>query len=99
MKRSYADAPKVPPIAQWDCCRGFVPVNEQGQPAIAGIIPADSFGTPGLNLVEALAMATKLPAGFSPLTQVVTQHGVRQEVESKVDLQICNVQPASILLQ
>lgn len=64
IKRSYADGPKVPPIVQWDCCRAFLPVNEQGQPAINAILPPDAFPgqTPGLNLIEALVMASKLPA-------------------------------------
>jgi len=63
ISKSYADATKIPPIVQWDCCRGFMPVNDQGQPAIQAIMPADSFPgqTPGLNLIEALTMATKLP--------------------------------------
>lgn len=63
--RSYKDASRIPPIVQWDCCRGFASVNDEGQKAIAAIMPPrDDSGievTPGLNLAEALAMATKFP--------------------------------------
>ncbi|MET0742989.1 MAG: hypothetical protein ABWY78_06425 [Microvirga sp.] len=54
---------RVPPIVQWDCARGFLPVNQEGKAAIKAIMPAEEFPgvTPGLNLVEALTMAAKLP--------------------------------------
>lgn len=61
--KSYENAPNVPPIVQWDCCRAFIKLNDQGGPAIQKILPADTYPgqTPGLNLVEALGMATALP--------------------------------------
>jgi hypothetical protein len=63
IKRSYEAEKRIPPIVQWDCCRGFLPVNSEGQTAIAAILPDNTFPgqTPGLNLIEALVMMGQLP--------------------------------------
>jgi hypothetical protein len=66
IRDAYATAGKVPPILQWDCARAFLPVNEPGENAITAMLPAkdpDAIDTttPGLNLIEALTMAVRLP--------------------------------------
>lgn len=51
------------PLVQWDCARGFLKCNDRGGEALKVIMPEEVFPgtTPGLNLVEALTMALKLP--------------------------------------
>lgn len=54
-----------PPIIQWDCARGLLPVNNEGKAALKQVMPKDDDAIPGIvpgtNLVEALGLAANLP--------------------------------------